>query len=75
MKKNITRREFMEFSAASMVALSEKPFGKKTKKQKKPVRVAVIGTGNRGRSLLGNLLTFLQELGDIFIRLVSLLCI
>lgn len=52
MGKRIKRREFMEVSAAA-VGLAVSSAARGQAESVSPVRVGVIGTGNRGRSLLG----------------------
>lgn len=52
MKPTLRRREFLELST---VALAAAAIGS-AQSQAEPVRVGIIGTGNRGRSLLGVML-------------------
>jgi len=52
---NVTRREFLELSAATTtgLALSKNVLADNSAK---PVRVGIVGTGRRGKSLLGTML-------------------
>ncbi len=55
----ITRREFIKANAAAAVGLATGAVGpgfSKSSPEEKAVRIGVVGTGNRGRSLLGILL-------------------
>jgi predicted dehydrogenase len=55
----LSRREFLKANAAATVSLAAKKHGigpKRSSGSQKPVRVGVVGTGNRGRGLLGLLL-------------------
>ena len=53
-----TRRNFIKTTAASTlgVSLASPALAFPQDEQKKPVRIGIIGTGNRGTSLLRNLL-------------------
>jgi predicted dehydrogenase len=54
-----SRREFLKANAVVTVSLAAKKHGispRHSSNDQKPVRVGVVGTGNRGRSLLGILL-------------------
>jgi len=55
----ISRRDFLKINAAAGLSLAAKRAGfnlSSSQPVEKPVRVAVVGTGNRGRGLLGILL-------------------
>lgn len=55
----LSRREFLKANAVATVSLATKTRGinpRRTSDDRTPVRVGVVGTGNRGRSLLGILL-------------------
>ena len=55
--KNITRRRFIKTGAAASVGLSLYPdMAKGSDIEAEKVKIAIIGTGNRGTSLLRNLL-------------------
>lgn len=56
---NINRREFLKLNAAAPLSLALTAAGKavaRSESNVKSVRVGVVGTGNRGRSLLGTML-------------------
>ncbi len=55
----MTRRQFLASNAAGTLGITMEPFrlhSGESSPQKAPVRIGLIGTGNRGRSLLGILL-------------------
>ena len=58
MSPNMNRRKFMEVSAATGIgmAIAGNSFARPAVPPKKTVKVGVVGTGNRGKSLMGNLL-------------------
>jgi len=58
MSKRMTRRKFVELSAVTSlsVALSSNALSRPTDQKRTTVRVGIIGTGNRGKSLLRTLL-------------------
>ncbi len=58
MKHKIDRRAFLKFGTAATtgLALSSVGFAQGQSGAEKPLRVGVVGTGKRGRSLLGTLL-------------------
>ena len=56
MNNRVTRRKFLEVGSAATAGLALGLEGGRGEKSGKPVRIGVVGTGNRGCSLLNNLL-------------------
>lgn len=55
--KKLSRRNFIENGLIATAGVSMMPFPVTSREEAKTVRVGVIGTGNRGTSHVGNLLT------------------
>ena len=55
---SLSRREFLKVNAAGQLVLTAGGFGLSKSEDDSPVRVGVVGTGNRGRSLMRILLGF-----------------
>ena len=56
MAKAMARREFLGWGVAAAGAAALPAFGAVAEEEPKPIRIGVVGTGGRGRSLLGTLL-------------------
>ncbi|HEY0669922.1 MAG TPA: Gfo/Idh/MocA family oxidoreductase [Sphingobacteriaceae bacterium] len=53
---SISRRNFVKKGAIATLGMSTLPFAAFSSDQLKPVRIGIVGTGNRGTALLNNLL-------------------
>lgn len=53
---SISRRSFVKHGAIVTLGMSALPLGAFSSDQLKPVRIGIVGTGNRGTALLNNLL-------------------